>query len=124
VVIGWLWGPGFRSRPNGLDRCVRQVDLFLRPARRLEQIAAAVGVLPWRDRRTRADLPALLAWLAIYAALAALPIGVLLDLRLRARVAWGTRPAARPDRTVLAIGLGEGIATIASGVWIAAAYRL
>jgi hypothetical protein len=43
---------------------------------------------------------------------------------LLARVAWGTRPTARPDRTVLAIGLGEGIATIISGVWIVAAYRL
>lgn len=43
---------------------------------------------------------------------------------LLVRVAWGTRPAARPDRTVLAIGLGEGIATILSGVWIVAAYRL
>jgi len=47
-----------------------------------------------------------------------------LYLVLLGRVAWGTRPAARPDRTVLAIGLGEGIATIVSGAWIVAAYRL
>ncbi len=47
-----------------------------------------------------------------------------LYLLLLLRVAWGTRPAARPDRTVLAIGLGEGIATIASGLWVVAAYRL
>jgi len=47
-----------------------------------------------------------------------------LYLLLFVRVAWGTRPAARPDRTVLAIGLGEGIATIVSGLWVVAAYRL
>jgi hypothetical protein len=43
---------------------------------------------------------------------------------LLARVAIGTRPRARPDRTVLAIGLGEGIVTLVAGAWIVVAYRL
>lgn len=43
---------------------------------------------------------------------------------LLARVAIGTRPRARPDRTVLAIGLGEGIVTLLAGAWIVLAYRL
>lgn len=43
---------------------------------------------------------------------------------LLARVLWGTRPGASPDRTVLAIGLGEGVAVILSAVWIIAAYRV
>ena len=51
---------------------------------------------------------------------AVLPLYILLF----ARVAWGTRPAAQPDRTVLAIGLGEGIATILCGIWIVMAYHL
>lgn len=46
-----------------------------------------------------------------------------LYLLLFLRVAWGTRSAARPDRTVAAIGLGEGIATIVSGLWIIAAHH-
>lgn len=61
----------------------------------------------------------LLAWLG-WAPWASVP----LYLILLGRVVWGTRPAARPDRTVLAIGLGEGIATIVSGLWIVVAYRL
>ncbi len=64
-------------------------------------------------------LVGLLAWLG-WTPWAIAPLYVI----LLARVVWGTRPAARPDRTVLAIGLGEGIATIVSGVWIVAAYRL
>jgi hypothetical protein len=43
---------------------------------------------------------------------------------LFARAAWGTRPAARADRTVLAIGLGEGLVTIACGVYLIVVYRL
>jgi hypothetical protein len=43
---------------------------------------------------------------------------------LLARVAIGTRPRARPDRTVLAIGLEEGIVTLVAGAWIVATYRL
>jgi hypothetical protein len=43
---------------------------------------------------------------------------------LLARVAIGTRPSARPDRTVLAIGLGEGIITLLAGAWIVVAYRI
>jgi hypothetical protein len=43
---------------------------------------------------------------------------------LLARVAHGTRPAAQPDRTVLAIGLGEGIVTLLAGAWIVVAYRM
>jgi len=63
-------------------------------------------------------LAALLAWLG-WAPWAVTPLYLLLLVR----VAWGTRPAAKADRTVLAIGLGEGIATIVSGVWIAIAYH-
>ncbi len=63
---------------------------------------------------------ALLLALVGWAPWAVTPLYLLLFLR----VAWGTRPAARPDRTVLAIGLGEGIATIVSGLWIIAAYRV
>lgn len=62
---------------------------------------------------------ALLLALAGWTPWAATPLYLLLF----ARVAWGTRPAAQADRTVLAIGLGEGIATIVSGLWIVAAYR-
>jgi hypothetical protein len=61
----------------------------------------------------------LLAWLG-WAPWAVMPLYII----LLTRVAWGTRPAAKADRTVLAIGLGEGIATIISGLWIVAAYHL
>lgn len=66
-----------------------------------------------------AALAVALAWWG-WAPWAIVPLYII----LLGRVAWGTRPTARPDRTVLAIGLGEGIATIVSGAWIVAAYHL
>jgi hypothetical protein len=46
----------------------------------------------------------------------------LLYAGLLIRVAWGTRPAAPPDRTIVRIGLGEGIVTLAGGVWLTLAF--
>ena len=43
---------------------------------------------------------------------------------LLGRVILGTRPSAAPDRTVLAIGLGEGIVSLATGAWVIAAFGL
>jgi len=66
-----------------------------------------------------------LALVALLAALGWTPAAVIpLYAILLARVALGTRPRAPPDRTVLAMGLGEGITTLLAGAWIAAAYRM
>lgn len=43
---------------------------------------------------------------------------------LLGRVAWGTRPSAPPDRSAVVVGVGEGIATLLSGLWLALAFRL
>jgi hypothetical protein len=66
-----------------------------------------------------------LALILLLAALGWTPATIIpLYAILLARVALGTRPRARPDRTVLAIGLGEGIVTLLAGAWIGVAYRL
>lgn len=94
--------------------------------RRLALKLAADGVMPAPPRVSVLShyiIGLLLALLS--AGLGWMPWAVTpLYVILLARIAWGTRPAARPDRTVLAIGLGEGIATIVSGLWIIAAYHL
>jgi hypothetical protein len=69
----------------------------------------------WRLQRRR--LAVLLAWLAPWAVA---PLYVILLVC----VASGHALAARSARTVLAIGLGEGIATILGGTWIVAAHQL
>jgi hypothetical protein len=67
-----------------------------------------------------------MAALAVAVAIAAAGLApwavTLLYAGLLIRVAWGTRPAAPPDRTVIRIGLGEGIVTLAGGVWLTLAF--
>jgi hypothetical protein len=43
---------------------------------------------------------------------------------LLARAGFGTRPSAVPDRSVMIIGVSEGIVTIMAGAWIVLAFML
>jgi hypothetical protein len=42
---------------------------------------------------------------------------------LLARVLWGTRPGAAPDRTIIGIGTSEFVATALTAVWLVLAFR-
>ncbi|MGC8781318.1 MAG: YwiC-like family protein [Anaerolineae bacterium] len=109
VGVGGVLYSRWRLRRRRAAARVREDELPAAPPRVSVLAHYALGLI----------LAAALAWLG-WAPWAVTPLYGLLLIR----VAWGARPAARPDRTVLAIGLGEGIATIVSGLWIVLAYRL
>lgn len=109
VGVGGVLYSRWRLRRRRLAARVNSEELPLAPPR--------ISVLSHYG--AGAALAAALAWWG-WAPWAIVPLYII----LLGRIARGTRPTARPDRTVLAIGLGEGIATIVSGAWIIVAYHL